>query len=328
VTHERAQPLLLDLVYGELTPEEAQEVERHAGECAACATELAGLRETRRLSARLADEPAPGRGRDEILAAARRAVAAPPARPWTRARIYAVAASVGVVAVVAGVTLRLVGDGGPGRPQSPGAELPMPGAISREAGSREPERTVASAPAPAREGPVMAVPPVAAAPSPAPPAKATVREKSAEAPSSLEAAAPSRQREALAPQGPAAAARSAAADAVAGPGDGPDPVVAGVERRIAAGEMEERASRLSCDGVTVERTAWLDGERVAKLAVREGGKVLGEAWYDGAGKLRAVRTGGAGAVAIRSSPGLAGGAAATGLPDRAPSLSGLERCGW
>ncbi len=328
MTHERAQPLLLDMVYGELTPEEAREVERHAGECAACATELAGLREARRLAARLADEPARDRGRDEILAAARRAAAAPAARLWTRARIYAVAASMGVVAVVAGVTLRLAVGGGPGRSQPSGAEPPMPGAISREAGSREPDGTVASAPAPARERPVMAAPLVAAAPSPAPPAKATVREKSAEASSSLEAAASLPQQEAMARQGPSAAARSAAAYAVAGPRDEPDPVVAGVERRIAAGEMEERASRLSCGGVTVERTVWLDGERVAKLAVREGGRDVGEAWYDGAGRLRAVRPGGAGAVAIRSSPGLAGGAAAAGLPDRAPSRSGLERCGW
>ena len=50
MTHERAQPLLLDLVYGELSPDEAREVERHAADCAPCAAELEGLLATRRLT--------------------------------------------------------------------------------------------------------------------------------------------------------------------------------------------------------------------------------------------------------------------------------------
>jgi len=334
VTHERAQPLLLELVYGELAPEEARQVERHAGECAACAAELAGLRETRRLAARLADEPAPGRGRDELVAAARRAVAAPPARRWSRARVYAVAASAAAVAVVAGVTMRLGGGAGLGRPRPRGAELATPGEISGEAGSREPGGTVASVPALARsqvaqgsaEAKKAAAPLTATAPSPA--AEARARDASGEAARPLQAEAAFRLREVAVPHWPGAAARGAAADALAGPRGADDPVVAAVERRIAAGELEERSRRLSCGGVTVQRTAWFDGERVAKLAVREGERDLVEAWYDGTGRLRAVRRGGAGGAAIRVGAGGEGGAASSGLTDRAPSPSGLERCGW
>jgi len=353
VTHECAQPLLLDLAYSELAPEEARQVECHAGECAACAAELAGLRETRQLAARLADEQAPERGRDELVAAARRAVAAPPARWWTRARIYAVTASAAVVVAVAGVTLRLGGGAGPGPPQPAGVELAMPGTVSGEAGSREPGEVVASArtqartqvaldatqaemaPAPAAPtakvlpaAPIKPAAPKAAAPSPAPEAEGRVLEAWGEGARPLQAEGAVRQRQAAVPQGPATAARGAAADTLAGPRAGDDPVVAAVERRIAAGELEERSRRLSCGGVTVERTSWLDGELVAKLAVREPGRGLVEAWYDGAGRLRAVRRGGVGRAAIAPGAAGEGGAASTGLPDRAPSSSGLERCGW
>ena len=86
MTHDRAEPLLLDLAYGELSPDEAREVERHAADCAPCAAELEGLLATRRLAARLADAPVPARGRAELLALARRAVAPAPSRRRVRAR--------------------------------------------------------------------------------------------------------------------------------------------------------------------------------------------------------------------------------------------------
>jgi len=56
---DRANELLMDLVYGELSDEEARDVEQHAASCPKCATELRELRLGRSLMAKYrGDEPA------------------------------------------------------------------------------------------------------------------------------------------------------------------------------------------------------------------------------------------------------------------------------
>jgi hypothetical protein len=64
--------LLLDLAYGELSPARAAEVEEHARGCAACGSQLDGLRRTRKLAAPLAATVEPPPTLDQkILEAAR-----------------------------------------------------------------------------------------------------------------------------------------------------------------------------------------------------------------------------------------------------------------
>ena len=196
MTHAQAQSLLLDLAYGELSPDEAREVERHAAECAACAAELEGLLATRRLAARLADEPVPARGRAELLAAARLAASPAPARRRLRSRVYAIAASAAVIALVAGVTLRLTGQRSALRGREDFPELRDLAPMEDVAPSPAP---VPAAPAPARKR--QAAPPVtearpsrAPAPAPLPSSPrqdiAAERRGSAPSPSAAEPLAP------------------------------------------------------------------------------------------------------------------------------------------
>ena len=72
MTHAESHELLLDLAYGELAPEQEQEVLGHVSTCADCQREKAALDEARRLTAPLRglDEPSPGFD-EKILAAAR-----------------------------------------------------------------------------------------------------------------------------------------------------------------------------------------------------------------------------------------------------------------
>ncbi|MGZ6142220.1 MAG: anti-sigma factor family protein [Myxococcales bacterium] len=72
MTHAESQDLLLDLAYGELPPERAQEVLGHVAGCAECQREKAALDEARRLTAPLRELEEPSEGFDDrILAAAR-----------------------------------------------------------------------------------------------------------------------------------------------------------------------------------------------------------------------------------------------------------------
>jgi anti-sigma factor RsiW len=79
--HESASQKLLELAYGELPAREVRAVEAHAAGCDACRTELARIRETRALMARLPSEPAPVHGEAIVMAAAREAAAARDRRP-------------------------------------------------------------------------------------------------------------------------------------------------------------------------------------------------------------------------------------------------------
>ncbi|GEJ58787.1 zf-HC2 domain-containing protein [Anaeromyxobacter diazotrophicus] len=328
MNHDQAQPLLLDVAYGELTPGEAREVELHAAGCPRCAAELAELLAARRLAARLAPEPVPARGRAELVAAARRAVA-PVGRP-ARARAYALAASVAVVALAVGVTLRWSGQ----RPAWPGGDaipeqgdlVPMEDVAPRVAPG-PPAPVPGPAPAPSlAPGPAAARPPAAKRlPGPAAAARPRASQQdlaraergaapaaapapAARPPVPAFAAAPER---AAALRAPEAARRAAPAEAeVEAHAAGASPAVAeDVERRAAAGELREERRRLTCDGRTLERVALLDGERVVKLTVRFEDGAVEVGWYDGAGALRAVRPSGA-------------------LPSRAPAADALSRCAW
>jgi hypothetical protein len=73
MTHEQLQDRLIDLVYGELTGHDAQEVQEHAAAGEAPRAELARMGETRRLMSALPVEPAPPGGERILLAAAREA---------------------------------------------------------------------------------------------------------------------------------------------------------------------------------------------------------------------------------------------------------------
>ncbi|MEY2669467.1 MAG: hypothetical protein RJA59_2105, partial [Pseudomonadota bacterium] len=156
MTHEEMREKLLELAYGELGPAERLEVERHVAGCAACAGELAAIGKTR-VAASLLSDPAPAGGREELVEAARKAVARPVplARP-RRARPVAWMAAAAVVLAVGAVTLRVL-DGGP-RSEADAERVVavVPAAPSRA--ERLPEAPVANEVAPA-------APPVRSAPS-------------------------------------------------------------------------------------------------------------------------------------------------------------------
>jgi hypothetical protein len=353
VTHEQAHALLLDLAYGELEPEELSEVSRHAAECAACAAELEGISALRALAADLGDGPAPARGRDELVEAARRAVAKRPTRRWfTRPAALSFGAAAAVVAIVTGVTLQLTREGG----QRAGEELAV---TAPEPPSSAPQGFSAAPPAP--EPPPEAARREAPAPEAAPPAGPSAPSRSKAAAAGVAAAPPAsarveRDREpstavgaaplpaspsrtmagppaaarAVAPEGAAAPARKRAerratqdADALAtAEGDGTSQqVMEDVERRLAAGELTEERRQLRCGDAPVERVALVaSGGHVVKVSERRGGAPVLEGWYDGTGRLRATRTVGGEAGAER---------AAASLPRVAPSLEALATaCSW
>lgn len=102
MTHETFQEMLLELAYGELSGREARRIEAHAASCEACRAELARIRETRRAMSALSDEPAPERGENVLLAAAReRSRSRRPSRGLPRWLFAGSIAAVSAAAVVA-----------------------------------------------------------------------------------------------------------------------------------------------------------------------------------------------------------------------------------
>lgn len=332
MTHEEARELLLELAYGELTTDAASEVARHAAECAACGRELQRVTSTRALASALRDASAPRSGRDPLVEAARRAVAARPERRWfVRPAALSFGAAAAVILVVFGVTLQLthpgahrVGDGvteaapspdlaaaPPARaPPSEAARPPAPAAPS-------PRPSPAPRPAPPPRAAAAPAPEAAAAPGPAAERGASAAPSLAPAPAATGSVAESRRQPGPArPPAPSAARERASADAepsAGGGGAAPD-LVAEVERRRAAGDLHEERRRLHCGDAVVERIALVarDG-RIVQLTERAGSSTA-EAWYDGAGALRASRASGEGAPA---------------LPRAAPTLDALaSACAW
>jgi len=112
----------------------------------------------------------------------------------------------------------------------------------------------------------------------------------------------------------------------------PRSIVDDIERRAAAGQLHQEERRLTCDGATIERLALLDGARVMKLSVRTDDGTVHEGWYDGGGRLLAVRRSTAGRPATLSFPGDEATAEAElspgFLPSRAPVPTALPRCAW
>lgn len=236
MTHDRAHALLLDLAYGELSPDEAREVSRHAAECSGCAAELERIGAVRARTAPLRDGPeqAGDQGRDALVEAARRAVAGRPTRRWfTRPATLSLGAAAAVMAIVAGVTLKLTGEdlhpageergiaasappaaispsdvAAPTAPETIGGGSPDPGASAGTAPPRRPAsrpgRETRAAPAASAAAPVEAerapAPAMAAAPEAAPQARAL-------------AARPSETRELAAPAPAAEAQRARKAQA-------------------------------------------------------------------------------------------------------------------
>lgn len=214
MTHEEAREKLLDLAYGELGSAERMEVERHVSGCAGCTEELAAIARTR-AAARLLPDPAPTGGREELLRAARKAVArsGPSARP-RRSRPAAWMAAAAVVLAVGAVTLRVL-DAGPRRetdaervvtvaPAAP-ATAPEAAGATGAAPTAPAEPAMPAAPT-VRRAPSSVSPPVAsAAKSPAAPAPAGAvasREQAAEAGADAPAAT-ARLRSAETAQAPA-----------------------------------------------------------------------------------------------------------------------------
>jgi hypothetical protein len=73
VTHEACRERLVDLLYGELSPRAAREVEAHLAGCDACRAERDGLAAARGAMRELPPPAPPARGDAVVLAAARRA---------------------------------------------------------------------------------------------------------------------------------------------------------------------------------------------------------------------------------------------------------------
>jgi hypothetical protein len=199
MTRDAFADKLLDLAYGELSPREARKVEAHAASCDACRAELARIRETRSLMARLPEEPAPEKGERVLAAAAREAAErrAPPRRflPRWAWGASVVAASLVVVAAISYRMLELrpgplaskpddkalLGGGYPTPPQAPapapesaaelGGVAPADeqerrddlAALRRAAAPRPPEGKKAAAPRAERAQRAFAQPPPAAA---------------------------------------------------------------------------------------------------------------------------------------------------------------------
>jgi beta-lactamase class D len=172
MTHEEAREWLLDLAYGELETDDRKQVEAHVASCAECAAELTVLMHTRAAAGRLSEPDLPGR-RDELVEAARRAVAKPvPIRRSSWARPAAAMAVAALVLIVGGVTFRWF-DGSPRREAAGNQVVAIGPAESRKVNEAVPAEPPAAPPAAAKAAapktaplrPIPEAPLVAAAPS-------------------------------------------------------------------------------------------------------------------------------------------------------------------
>jgi hypothetical protein len=323
MTHDRARELLLDLAYGELAPDEAREVEAHLASCPGCAAERDRLASLRALAARAAPLEPSGRGRAALLAAAReagrrQAVEArrerSPFAAFLRPALWTAAATVTLVGIVIGATLKLAGPATERDRLAPESwSAPATSSAVPPATETSPAPPLTAPPPPARAPEVRPAPAApsrstgtkSAQPSPsAPPAPSAPREErrsegadaasgraeglAAEArPEAAPAPAASSRRSAAAPAAPAAA--PVATPSTRAPAS---PVVEEIERRRAAGELSELRRRPG--GCVEDRRGFVDSPRSRILLVverRAGGLVLSR-WYDDDGRLRAVASGG------------------------------------
>ncbi len=347
MTHEDARDLLLELAYGELAPGAARDVSRHVAASDACAAELDRIAAVRGMASRLGEGPGPSAPRDELVRTARSAVAARPARRWwTRPATLSFAGAAAVVAIVAGVTLKLTRDdlGRVGTGSRPGELRPVTPEVTPE---RTPVEVPGAAPS-AHAGSDAEAPAPQAVPS-APPARreiahsgsvASGREQRPEripargerppvasaprfaAPPPTAAAAPPAAAEtsrAMAAAPTAAPARKAAAE----------PRDRSAERPSESGGLVEERRTLRCGEVVVERVALVaPGGRVVRLTERRDGAVV-EGWYDEDGRLRPERSGDAHAGGPSADTATAERATARVLPATAPTLEQVATsCGW
>ncbi|MFL5350460.1 MAG: zf-HC2 domain-containing protein [Hyalangium sp.] len=161
---------LLDLVYGELPPTEAQAVESHLEGCTRCSELLADIRGVRTTMAQLPLEPAPDAGLESLLAyaqqAARNAAAGPAPKPtwWRRwlVPVVSVAAvcAFGIISIQVSKTvdlspqLAVKGESVHGAPASKEAQAPapMPSSPAANAAPAQTEESAAAAGAAMAQG--------------------------------------------------------------------------------------------------------------------------------------------------------------------------------
>ncbi len=143
--HDTFREQLLDLAYGELGRRETRALRAHLETCDACRAELGRMNATRSAMAGLGTEPAPARGENVLLAAAREAARARAPKPLLPS--WAWGASIGALAAAAVVVLSVK--------LAPGVRMrtgePDPGALVSSSPAPEQAPPAAAPAAPAEE---------------------------------------------------------------------------------------------------------------------------------------------------------------------------------
>jgi anti-sigma-K factor RskA len=126
VNDDRFKELLGPYLLGELSVEEARELERHLEGCSGCRSELARVRQTHDLLRELAAGEPPPELKARVLAQARSEIPARPAGGW---RIWIPAAAALLVVAVLGIGLirAITGDSSEGIPLTATADAPEAG---------------------------------------------------------------------------------------------------------------------------------------------------------------------------------------------------------
>ncbi len=311
MTHEQLQERLLDLVYGELSPRDARDVQEHAAACEACRAELARMGETRRLMSALPVEPAPPGGERILLAAAREAARHREPRrrlpPWLWGGSIVAASLAAVVAVSFRIVSMRPGVMGREDPnalmgQSPSAPVPRadepapppePKARSNEGDPFLGAGPRGGAPEPARERPARAPERFASAPPAEEPPEAalladrtrgpSVASEEQPGPAAREETRTEARRDSAAPaastaappppRAAAAAPRSAAKAAAPSSAAAPSPVPSGGAEgeAVARHEALRRAGRLRAE---VRTFPGCDGELWRRVERDPDGRVV------------------------------------------------------